>query len=263
MVAAHRRKDQVVTPAGMESLDVPVANGSLHMALLPAEVARAAVLVVPPFLHEWQRSYRLFALLAKALADRGITVARFDYRGCGDSSGQDQDFLPSRAIDDTHRALDAVAQRCAAPVTLLGVRAGALVAERVAVQRACPWWAWQPVVDGSAYWAELQAHDLRERNNRYRFPFLGRPAVAGMNQIMGHRLHPEFALELAILRITMAPGCRLEAEDRCIAGDLPLPLACSRWVGQIDIEGSLPLAALGLVADGMASRLLETSGAAA
>jgi exosortase A-associated hydrolase 1 len=49
-------------------------------------------------------SHRQFTLLARHLAQQGIATFRFDYRGMGDSSGEERDFLSIQ--DDICCALD-------------------------------------------------------------------------------------------------------------------------------------------------------------
>ncbi len=252
-----------MTAMGMRVLQRPVGRGWVRGTLCEAQEAHASVLLVPPFFHEWQRSYRLFALLADALASRGVRVLRFDYRGTGDSSGEDAEFLPSRALDDADAMLALLREYGPAPITLIGVRAGALLAEPLAARHTLPWWAWQGVERGDAHLHELRTRDRHERNNRNRFPFLGRARVSDAGTLMGHRLHPEFALELGIFRRMAEPAWRVDVAEHCGPGDLLLPELLSRWVGQIDLQGSLPHAAVASVADRMASRLRSAQGVAA
>ena len=55
-------------------------------------------------------SHRQFVLLARRLADAGIAVLRFDYRGMGDASGVMQTFEPTES--DIAGALDAFRGAC-------------------------------------------------------------------------------------------------------------------------------------------------------
>ncbi|GGZ08924.1 hydrolase 1, exosortase A system-associated [Pseudoduganella plicata] len=54
-------------------------------------------------------SHRQFALLARSLATRGIPALRFDYRGMGDSTGEQRDFTDVDA--DLRAAIDAFCAR--------------------------------------------------------------------------------------------------------------------------------------------------------
>jgi len=247
----------------IEVLQRPVGRGWIQATLHHAEPPRASLLVVPPFFHEWQRSYRLFALLADALASRGVVVLRFDYRGCGESSGDDADFLPSRALDDADAALRLLRERCSAPPTLLGIRGGALIAERMAEQHRLPWWAWQPAEDGKDHLESLRNLDRKERNNRNRFPFLRHTQAEASGELMGHRVHPEFHLELGIFRRASVPAWRIDTAEACEGSDLVLPPEFSAWPGQIDLQGALPLAAINNAAERLAERLVAICGESA
>jgi pimeloyl-ACP methyl ester carboxylesterase len=252
-----------MTAARMEIVHRAVGGGRVQATLNAAARPTAALLVLPPFFHEWQRSYRLFALLADALATRAVDVLRFDYRGTGESSGEDAAFLPSRALADAEAMLALLRERGDAPVTVLGIRGGALLAERLAERHGLPWWAWQAVEDGGAHLAELRVRDDHERNNRNRFPFLGRRRAPSPDTLMGHRLHPEFALELGIFKRGSTPTWCIDSAERCGPGSLPLPAEFSAWVGQIDLQGALPLAGVVRLAEQIATQLRAPHEAAA
>ena len=59
---------------------------------LPAQPGPRGVLIVTGGPQYRIGSHRQFALLARALAERGIPVLRFDYRGMGDSEGEARNY---------------------------------------------------------------------------------------------------------------------------------------------------------------------------
>lgn len=70
----------------------------------PEAPGRTGVLIVVGGPQYRAGSHRQFTLLARHLAQQGIATLRFDYRGMGDSTGQQQDFL--NIHDDIRCALD-------------------------------------------------------------------------------------------------------------------------------------------------------------
>ena len=79
---------------GVLSLPSPLAPG-----------ARRGVVLVVGGPQYRVGSHRQFTLLARALAQQGVPVLRFDYRGMGDSEGEMRDFLDVDA--DLRAAIDA------------------------------------------------------------------------------------------------------------------------------------------------------------
>ncbi len=98
--------------------------GVLHLPEIPSQ---AAVLIVVGGPQYRIGSHRQFILLARFLADRGVPVLRFDYRGMGDSEGE---TTFERADDDIAAAVDSL--RSAVPsvqkIVLLGLCDGASAA---------------------------------------------------------------------------------------------------------------------------------------
>jgi exosortase A-associated hydrolase 2 len=119
----------------------------------PAGRCRGALLYVHPFAEEMNRTRRLAAQQARALAAQGIGVLLIDLHGCGDSSG---DFADARW--DTWRADLALGcawlqDRLGVVPGLWGVRLGALLAldyAHGAPQPPARLLLWQPVLSGAA-----------------------------------------------------------------------------------------------------------------
>jgi alpha-beta hydrolase superfamily lysophospholipase len=208
--------------------------------------ARAGLVICPPFLNEHTRSHRLFALLANALAERGISVLRFDYYGTGDSDGADADFTLASARADAITAIQYLDVRLGGvPLAAMGVRAGALPALAAAQsQRLHALWLWQPVLDGADYVADLESRDAAQRPMRAP----GEPARASV--LMGFPLAPGLLGELRATRAALPPATTiattlLDAEERLHGRlgvhALALPAPLHAWIHSMDM-GHFPLA---------------------
>ncbi|USX24312.1 hydrolase 2, exosortase A system-associated [Oxalobacteraceae bacterium OTU3CINTB1] len=121
-----------------------------------AGACRGALVYVPPFAEEMNKSRRMAALLALELARQGIATLRIDLHGCGDSSGDFADARWRHWRDDVGLASAWLQQRSGHRPALLGLRLGALLALDYAAS-ASPAYApghiilWQPVLDGATF----------------------------------------------------------------------------------------------------------------
>lgn len=221
-------------------------GGWLAAVLTRAAPAQATLLIVPPLPHEWQRGYRLFALLASALAGHGINCLRFDPTGVGDSSGEDAAFCPEQLQADTRLALAWLRADSSLPVHVLGVRAGALAASAVAETEATGWIGWQPVSSGAAYLDVLENREARELRNPRRFG--ARLPQHGVDPgcLLGHRLHPDFRMQLRAAAVRCPSRFNV---------DETLPEGLTRWSEEIDLASPFALPLVRGVAAGLASRL--------
>jgi exosortase A-associated hydrolase 2 len=120
----------------------------------PAGACRGALLYVPPFGEEMNKSRRMAALQARALAARGFGVLLIDLYGCGDSSG---DFGEARWDiwkQDLALGQQWLRERLGVPVSLWGLRLGALLAldfARDAREPVASLMLWQPVQSGATF----------------------------------------------------------------------------------------------------------------
>lgn len=228
-------------PVRIHGLDTWLAG--LHAAATPG---KPTLLVVPPFPHEWQRGYRLFALLSQALAGHGIGSLRFDASGCGDSCGEDEAFSLDQLQADLELALGWLRALGAGPIVLLGVRAGALVASAVAERQGMDWIAWQPVAEGCDYLATLETREARELRNRRRFGARLPDGEVDPHCLLGHRVHPGLRGQLRSARVSHPARFSVDAE---------LPAALSSWVEEIDLATPFPLPQVRALAADLAARL--------
>jgi exosortase A-associated hydrolase 2 len=112
---------------------------------------RALVVHVHPFAEEMNKSRRMAALQARALAQAGYAVLQIDLRGCGDSAGEFEDAAWSDWVDDVRLACRWLAERHPGlPLWLWGLRAGCLVAAQAAAElpMPCDFLFWAPTPSG-------------------------------------------------------------------------------------------------------------------
>jgi exosortase A-associated hydrolase 2 len=129
--------------------------------------ARVGFIFCHPFADEAFRTHRELVVYARRLAKDGFVVLRFDYRGCGDSSGDFENYTLESRISDIKRAMDVLKEKSGVEsVGLLGLRFGGTLAATVATQdeRVNHLILWAPIVDSARYFQFLQqsqmAHEL-------------------------------------------------------------------------------------------------------
>jgi exosortase A-associated hydrolase 2 len=129
------------------------------------------VVLCHPFAEEKLWAHRVFVSVARALAQRGYHVLRFDYRGNGDSDGAFCDSSVETTLADINAAIDLLRERAGVPtVTLLGLRLGATFAAHIAESRSDvdALVLWMPIVDGGRYMQELLRVNLTTQMTVYK-----------------------------------------------------------------------------------------------
>ncbi len=94
------------------------------------------------------------AMQARAFASAGFAVLQIDLFGCGDSDGEFRDARWNIWKQDLKFAWDWLENRAAAPISLWGLRLGALLVLDFARNSEKPTEniiLWQPVINGEAY----------------------------------------------------------------------------------------------------------------
>ena len=116
--------------------------------------SKCAVVVCQPIGHEYINSHRALRQLASRLCYAGFPVLRFDYYGCGDSSGRAEEGRIPQWLEDISTAISEVRRRTGAlQVCLIGLRVGGALAMIAAAERTHPesLVLWDPVVSGKSY----------------------------------------------------------------------------------------------------------------
>jgi pimeloyl-ACP methyl ester carboxylesterase len=151
-----------------ERFRVPVAGGALALVLhLPARDPAPCVVACHGF--GTSKDGDKFLMLAETLPASGLALARFDFRGCGESSGSEEEATIASRIEDVEAVLSRLAshRRLDGRVGLLGSSLGGFVALHVAARRpGLPVVTW----NAPASLTELANDDLEE-SRRLGVPF--------------------------------------------------------------------------------------------
>ena len=119
-----------------------------HLLLRPTDGAtRGSILFLPPFAEEMHKSRGVVASQARRFAAQGYNVLLLDLTGCGDSSGDFADASWQLWREDAIAGVDRLSSISEAPLTLWGLRMGALLACDLAVRlsRLVQLVLWQPL----------------------------------------------------------------------------------------------------------------------
>jgi len=126
----------------------------LYHAPHPNKECRGVFIYVHPFGDEMNKSRRMVALQARAFAAMGFGVLQMDLFGCGDSNGEFGNARWDIWKQDLEIARSWLENRATAPVSLWGLRLGALLAmdfARSSAKIIDKIILWQPVISGELF----------------------------------------------------------------------------------------------------------------
>lgn len=147
--------------APFEAFQLDRGDGSWRLCIYHApqgQTTRGAVLHVPAFGEEMNKSRRSVALGARALSAAGFAVLQVDLLGCGDSDGDSGDAAWQTWLEDLKAALEWLGTRHpGATPWIWSHRSGCLLAADLAGQLG---WSprlllWQPVLQGRSVVQQL------------------------------------------------------------------------------------------------------------
>ncbi len=203
------------------------------------DVCQGAIIYVHPFAEEMNKSRRMAALQARALAALGFGVLQIDLHGCGDSSGDFSDASWQIWKDDVAQAHRWLKRRLDVPVTVWGLRLGALLALDYAAGAAdtpASLLLWQPVQSGKTYLTQFLrlrvASDMltegKETGNGTQA--LRAQLLAGETlEIAGYELTPALAAAIDALDLAaMAPAIPVHWFEAVPAAGRDLPPGAAR-----------------------------------
>ena len=142
--------------SGIDAFFIPGGSRRLFCVLHrpPRRLACAgAIVYLHPFAEEMNKSRRMAALQARALAAAGWLVLQPDLSGCGDSEGDFGDASWEAWSADACQAVAWLALESGLRPWLWGLRAGGLLAAAVSAQvpEGADLLLWQPVLSGKQH----------------------------------------------------------------------------------------------------------------
>jgi exosortase A-associated hydrolase 2 len=221
------------------------------LKITPTGPVRGALLYLPPFAEEMNRCRSHAVAQARALAAIGYTTLILDPSGTGESDGEitDPDWATWQA--DAIGAAQWLAAQSRLPLTLWGVRTGALLVAdvadsgQVAVDRLL---FWQPVLDGALFinqhlrlrLASLMVHDgERETSETIRARLAAGEAV----EIAGYPLSGRMADSLAARKLAASSTLarhRLAWIEMAAKAEQPLGPASRKLLDALASAGAPP-----------------------
>lgn len=201
--------------------------------------ASDAILYLPPFAEENNRSRHVAAAFARQCADAGIAVLLLDPYGTGDSDSEFGDADWKTWSADASRAADWLRRRGHSQISLLGLRAGGLLASSICDERFGRLILWAPVTKGDLYLrqflrlrvaANLTGTDIKAENVKDLLARLGQGETL---DIAGYPLSPSMAEALSeglLVDRTPPPSVDVLWLDTAVedADDLlPVPEECA------------------------------------
>src|SRR5436190_7273139 len=124
LIQPHARD---VEPQFFGSPHAPIFG--LYHAPAAGQVRRSGVVICPPLGEEIFPAHRVLRVLATQLARLGFPVLRFDYLGCGDSSGDDLDVTIPTCLESLSRAVGKARELSGCErVVAIGMRFGGTIA---------------------------------------------------------------------------------------------------------------------------------------
>lgn len=165
-----------------------------------------------PFAEEMNKSRRMAALAARAMAASGWSVVQMDLYGCGDSDGDFGQATWAVWRADMQHACEVLHRESTGELWLWGLRAGALLASSI-VELLPPsnLLLWNPVVDGKQHLTQflrmkMMADRLQSGEGASTKALREDLAAGKMIEVAGYALNPEVSAGLDTATLTLAPS---------------------------------------------------------
>lgn len=204
-----------------------------HLPDVPAP--RGGILFVPAFMEEQNKSRRMVAEQARALAKAGWHVLQLDLSGCGDSSGAHAEATWDIWLDDIAAGQRWLSAQVAGPIRYWGMRLGALLCMHSLQRNPLPdvgLLFWQPVISGAQYVQQVLRLKLAaEGSTTTTAALMGQLQDGETLEVAGYGLAPGLILPMAEAKAVLpAGGSRIDWLEVSPRPDATLTVAAQRQV---------------------------------
>ncbi|HWZ46034.1 MAG TPA: alpha/beta hydrolase [Candidatus Saccharimonadales bacterium] len=230
-------------PVSALPLLAPVYFGDVSHSLFgcylepPSAWRKCAVIVCQPLGHEYINCHRALRQLAVRLSEAGFPVLRFDYFGCGDSSGDCKEGSVTQWLKDISTAIAEARRRTGLEqVCLVGLRLGASLAALAAIERrdVDSLVLWDTIVSGQGYREDL--FSLHKEMLRFR-PKPRGPESSNNLDILGFPMSLDLCREIEQIQLT--PSSWIAAKNVLVIESRQEPSEGNRNDRLRPVEGSL------------------------
>ncbi len=216
----------------------------------PEGTPRGALLHVPAFGEELNRSRRMVALATQRLAQEGWLVMQIDLHGCGDSEGDFGDTSWSEWLRDIDRAHQWLLSQTQSPIALWSLRTGSLLASQwlsLSSSPKLPLLAWQPVLSGKQYLTQFLriklGADLADSNQARGLLSKIRETLQAGERVMvgGYLLQPALVEGMEASNFAFSPGhpATLAILEVAAGERVELTPATDTWTEKARAQGML------------------------
>lgn len=200
----------------MKPLFIASQAGQLFCGFYPAlnQTVDRAILHIPAFAEEMNKSRRMVALQAQAFASLGYSVLVLDLYGTGDSEGDFGEATWHIWLQNIEAAIAWLRQQGTETISLWGLRIGALLAMDFASRSPYPIThliAWQPVINGDTFISQflrlrVVATIMDNNAPRGKTAELKQQLLSGQSiEVAGYCLNSELVKPLITLRADQLP----------------------------------------------------------
>ncbi len=187
-------------------------SGKLFVRIDKAPVTVSAVVILPPFAEEMNKSRHLLSTVMRRLAANGLSCYMLDNYGTGDSEGDLDDATTAIWRADLQKLLATLASEGYGKVSFVAIRFGALQLFDLLNQATLPLPVeqivfWQPIFDIAKFWQQfsrIKVAEIMASGSKSSQKELEQQLLAGQCiEIAGYPISPAFYHSLQLMNTAL------------------------------------------------------------